>query len=245
MSVMFGNIKRTNQFDFADYYNGFNNRTTENIRINGINFTYGLQYIASLKNDYFFNAGISFIANKSYNTNYNYLSEKYTAFGTIDTMAYTADNTKKAYIPGTLSMGISLGKKNKFTTSIDYKTTKWSTSYFPGSSGYAADTKSILFGAELIPDKFSNYSFLKRMEYRIGGHVGDNYLIINGEQLKEYGASIGVGIPLRRTLSKTNLFFDYTKRAGPSGGTLPYENYFTMGISLNLYDQWFQKRKYE
>lgn len=248
MSVLFGQIKRTNQFDFADYYNGFNNRTTENIHLTGINFTYGLQYTASLKNDYFFNAGVSLIANKNYNSNYDYLSEKYTAFGTIDTMSYVADNTKKAYIPGTLSMGISFGKKNKFTTGIDYVTTKWSASVIPGASGYAADTKSFLFGAELIPDKFSNYSFMKRMEYRIGGHVGDNYFIdkITGEQLKEYGASIGLGIPLRRTLSKTNLFFDFTRRTGPSGSILPKENYFTLGISLNIYDDyWFRKRKYD
>jgi len=245
MSVLFGQIKRTNQFDFADYYNDFNNRTTENIHLTGINFTYGLQYTASLKNDHFFNAGVSLIANKNYNSNYDYLSEKYTAFGTIDTMSYVADNTKKAYIPGTLSMGISFGKKNKFTTGIDYVTTKWSASVIPGASGYAADTKSFLFGAEFIPDKFSNYSFIKRMEYRIGGHVGDNYLIVNGEQLKEYGASIGLGIPLRRTFSKTNLFFDFTRRTGTSGSTLPKENYFTMGISLNIYDRWFEKRKYD
>ena len=28
--------------------------------------------------------------------------------------------------------------------------------------------KTLLFGAEYIPEKYSNYSFLKRMEYRIG-----------------------------------------------------------------------------
>ena len=80
--------------------------------------------------------------------------------------------------------------------------TKWSESKIPGSAGYAADTKEIKFGAEYIPEKFSNYSFLKRLEYRIGAHMGDNYLIINGEQIKEYGASIGLGLPMRRTLFK-------------------------------------------
>ena len=114
-----------------------------------------------------------------------------------------------------------------------------------GIQGYAADTKSFLFGAEYIPDKYSNYSFLKRLEYRIGGHVEDNYLIINGEQVKEYGASFGLGIPMRRTLSKTNLFFDYTHKTGSAGNNLHTENWYTMGISLNLYDFWFVKRKYD
>jgi hypothetical protein len=82
------------------------------------------------------------------------------------------------------------------------------------------------------------------MEYRIGGHLKDNYLIINGEQIKEIGFSIGVGVPLRRTLSKANLFMDFTKRSGESDA-IHSENCITIGASINLYDQWFIKRKYD
>jgi hypothetical protein len=141
-------------------------------------------------------------------------------------------------------MGISFGKKNKFTVGLDYVETKWSKAKIPGSSGYAADTKSFLFGLEYIPDKYSNYSYLKRIEYRLGGHIGDNYLIINGEQLEEYGASVGIGIPMK-FLSKINLFFDLTRKNGSSINNLHSENYYTAGISLNLYDRWFLKRKYD
>ena len=121
--------------------------------------------------------------------------------------------------------------------------TKWSTSKIPGSTGYAADTKELRFGAEYIPDKFSNYNYISRIEYRIGGHVGDNYLIINGQQLKEYGASIGIGLPML-LYSKTNLYFDFTSKVGSAASNLHTENYLTIGISLNLYDNWFLKRKY-
>jgi hypothetical protein len=142
-----------------------------------------------------------------------------------------------------LSIGVSFGKKDKFTSGIDFVTTRWSASKIPGSTGYAADTKILLFGAEYIPDKFSNYSFLSRVEYRIGGHVGDNYLIINGEQIKEYGASVGIGVPLRAP-SKINLFLDFTRKTGSLTNSLHNEDYLTMGISLNLYDFWFIKKKY-
>jgi len=83
------------------------------------------------------------------------------------------------------------------------------------------------------------------MEYRLGGHMADNYLIINGDQIKEIGVSFGIGIPLPRTYSKANLFIDYTKKNGPAGSTLHRENFYTMGVSLNFYDYWFQKRKYD
>ena len=82
------------------------------------------------------------------------------------------------------------------------------------------------------------------MEYRLGGHLEDNYLVIKGDQVKEAGISFGIGIPMRRSASKTNFFIDYTKRSG-AGSLMHTENYFTMGASLNLYDYWFQKRKYD
>jgi len=144
-----------------------------------------------------------------------------------------------------LRLGISFGKKNKFTTGLDFVTTKWSASKIPGSTGYAADTRSLLFGVEYIPDKYSNYSFINRVEYRIGGHFGDNYLIINGEQIKEYGASLGIGLPLPRTPSKVNLFIDFTRKSGFSSINYHAEDYLSAGISLNLYDFWFMKRKYD
>jgi len=244
MSLLLGEIKRLNQFDFADFLNVFNDNSSETLHLTGITFDYGLQYTATIKKDYFFNAGISLNYGKYYSSKFSHLTNAYSAYSSGDTIAYISDDSTKTYIPGTLRMGISFGKKNKFTVGLDYVETKWSKAKIPGSSGYAADTKSFLFGLEYIPDKYSNYSFLKRVEYRVGGHVGDNYLIINGEQLKEYGASIGIGIPMRLR-SKTNLYFDLTRKTGSSINNLHSENYYTAGISLNLYDFWFLKRKYD
>jgi hypothetical protein len=251
MTVLFGKLNRIYHVDFSDYYNVYNNRTTERIQVGGINFDYGIQYTVPLKNNYFLNAGASITAGKNFKTDYQFLTTRYTAYGNTDTVSYITDKVTPTYIPGSFRMGIALGKKNKFTAAFDFNSSKWSDAKIPGIHGYTADTKSYLFGVEFIPDKYSNYSFLKRLEYRIGAHAEDNYLIINGTQLKEYGASIGLGIPMSRTLtksnslSKTNLFFDFTKKYGPSSGIIPVEKYYTVGISLNFYDFWFVKRKYD
>ena len=248
MTLLSGQLNRTNQIifsDVTDYLNVFHDNSTESLQIKGINFDYGIQYTASLKNNYFLNIGTSLTSGNNYKSKYNQLSYKTSAFPVTDTIISVSDNSAKTFIPGTLRFGISFGKKNKFTTALDVIATKWSTSRIPGSTGYAADTKSVLFGAEYIPDKFSNYSFLKRAEYRIGGHYGNNYLIINGEQINEYGASIGLGLPMPRTPSKVNLYIDYTRKYGSASSSLHSEDYLTIGISLNLYDWWFVKRKYE
>jgi len=251
MRVLFGMINRSYTVNFTDFYNVFNNSAVEKTQIDGINFDYGIQYSAPLRNNYFFNAGASFTTGKNYSTDYELITTRYTAFGNRDTVSLVSDNVTPTFIPGTYRIGVAFGKKNKFMAGFDFNATKWSESKLPGIPGYAADTRSYLFGIEFIPEKFSNYSFMRRLEYRIGGHVQDNYLIIDGSQLKEFGASAGFGIPMSRTLTKsnslsrTNLFFDYTRKYGPSSGNLPTENYYTIGISLNFYDFWFVKRKYD
>jgi hypothetical protein len=244
-----GTLKRNNQFIFSDFDHSFHNKSTESLELSGFGADYGLQYMATLKNNYFLNAGISLTSGNNYSSKYHEISFKYTAYSVTDTISFTTNNSAKTFIPGTLRVGISFGKKNKFTSGIDFITTRWSASKIPGSSGYAADTRTLSFGAELIPDKFSNYSFLSRVEYRIGGHIGNNYLIINGEQVKEYGASMGLGIPMRQTPTgehlKANLFFDFTRKSGSLSNSLHGEDYITAGISFNLYDFWFVKRKYD
>jgi hypothetical protein len=252
MSFLSGNLSRTNQFIFGDYVTMFHNNSTEKLDIRGLNFDYGLQYSAKLKNNYFLNLGLSVTSGKNYNTKLNQLSVRYTAFSIEDTISYVSDNNTKTFIPATIRLGVVFGKKNKFTTGLDYIATNWSASKIPGSSGYAADTRNFIFGAEFIPDKFSNFSFIKRVEYRIGAHAGDNYLIVNGQQIKEYGASVGLGIPVKQASNISNfswgtlnLYLDYTRRNGSSLSSLHYENYITAGLSLNLYDYWFLKKKYE
>jgi hypothetical protein len=244
MTLIFGNIRRRNEINFNDYYQMFHDNTTEKLQITGINLEYGAQVIAPFKNGYFINGGAAFVAGRHYNSVYKNMAYLYTAYTTIDTLVNITDSTK-AYFPETIRLGLSFGKKDKFVAGFDYAQTKWSKGVIPGSAGYLDDTRSLRFGAEYIPDKYSNYSLARRMEYRVGGHFEESYLVIDGRQIKEYGVSFGVGIPLRKTYSKTNLYFDYSRRSGPAGSGLHMENIFTIGASLNLFDIWFLERKYD
>jgi hypothetical protein len=243
MTIIFGDITRANQIIFGDYY-VFHDNTSEKLHLSGINLEYGAQYILPLGDDYFVNAGISLTPGMKYNSDYENLTYLFSTFGSVDTLSYMKDRTK-AFLPRTLRSGISFGKKNKFTAGFDYAEIKWSEATISGTGAYYADTRSYKFGAEYIPQKYSNYSFLSRVEYRIGGHLEDYYLKIDGTQVKELGISLGFGIPMRRSISKTNIFFDYTKRYGSDASLFHIENQFTIGLSLNMYDRWFLKPIYD
>lgn len=244
MSILFGQLSRTNRFVFDDNLNAYHNNSTERLQVGGINFDYGLQFTLPLKERRFFNAGLTFTSSKKYKTDFESFIFRYTSFETGDTVSYISGSSNALKLPSTIRAGVAFGQTNKFTAGVDFVATNWSSANIPGSEGYAADTKTIQFGLEYTPEKYSNFSYLRRIDYRLGGHFGDNYLIVNGEQVKEMGITAGFGLPLRRN-SKANIFVDFTRRSGSQANGLHNENYFTVGASLNLYDYWFQQRKYD
>ncbi len=76
--------------------------------------------------------------------------------------------------------------------------------------------------------------------------------LFNGDKVNEYGVSLGLGIPMKRKFStldgfysKINFYADYTRKSVTGQSFTHDENYFTFGLSLNLYDNWFFKRKYD
>lgn len=248
MNVIFGELTRLNQFEFADYASSYSQSGKENLRINGINFDYGLQYSTRFKKDYFITAGFSYTPKSNLSSSIMRLGTRSTSYNTllIDTLNYyyshSNDSTR---FPASFKTGISFGKTDKFAAEIDYVYTKWSDAMIHGMDSSLANTSAWMFGIEFIPDKYSNTGFLNRIEYRVGGHISDNYLRLKGVQLKEYGISCGLAFRMRKTLSRATIFFDYTRREGDLTKGLHIENIYSAGISLNLYDWWFLKKKYE
>ena len=244
-TIMFGTLERSYTLQFSDLDNNYHNSANEKIQVRGINFDYGIQYRGKLKNDYFIQAGFSMTSAKTYKSNYDYIAVRTSAYNSVDTIDYVSEDSSPVFLPGTYRAGIAFGKRNKFTTGFDFTYAAWSKSDIPGYDGYAADIKTFAWGLELIPEKYSNFSLLKRLEYRLGAHYGDNYLVVHEEQVKEYGASFGIGLPLRRTHTRANLFVDYTRRTGSAAAGLHDERILTIGASLNVYDRWFLQRKYD
>jgi hypothetical protein len=249
-TTTFGKIERANQFDFLDYANTFGIYSSKKLRIVAVNFDFGAQYNVVLKKDHFFTAGIAWTSSKKYKSELETITERYAQYSTSlyspDTLSYskvtTRDSTKT---PQTFRIGLAYGKTGKFTVGIDYVATPWSNAALHGTNGNLADAKALLVGVEFIPDRLSNTSYLKRVEYRAGGHVANSYLIVNGVQVRNWGVSAGFGIRLRNSMSKANFHFDYTQRVGDFSKGLHNENVYTIGASLNLYDFWFQKKKYD
>ena len=249
MNILFGEINRINENFFEDDITLFNSRFEENLAIHGVSFGTGLQYTLKLKEKKSITTGLAYSFGSNYGSDYSNIFLRFNNFPlqpySPDTITITDVVDGTVFIPGTFTSGLSFNIENKLTAAFEYSSSPWNNADIYGSGGQLAPTHSFRAGIEYIPERFSIYNVLNRLEYRLGGHITDNYLLINGEQVKEFGITFGIGIPMPRSWSKINIFFDYNSRGGSLSNGLHRENCYSFGISLNLYDYWFIKAKYD
>ena len=89
------------------------------------------------------------------------------------------------------------------------------------------------------------------MRYSAGLRYENLYYVFNNTPSTELGISFGLGLPIVKSVriveekvaivSTINIILEYIKR-GSTG--LIQEDYFKIGLGLNLNDKWFTKRKY-
>lgn len=103
-----------------------------------------------------------------------------------------------------------------------------------------ADRYQIGLGAEFTPEIRGNY--FKRMTYRIGGFYNRDYIMVDNNNVNEYGISCGFGFPALSSKTQINLGFEYRHRqANPN--PLLQENYFCIRLGVNFNELWFFQNK--
>ena len=249
MNFIFGEIFRENHLYFLEDNNYFNNTYREKINLRGLNFDIGAQYHFNIGESYFGSLGFKYTNQGDLRAETEELLARGSVYTgstySIDTISYSPLSSTTVTFPSALGLGVAFGIENKLTLAADYTFSDWSKSSFLGYEEYYTSSKSINVGLSYIPDKFANYNILNRVEYRLGGRMSDSHLVVNGEQLKEFGITFGAGIPLRRSKSNINVFFEYGSRKGSLELGLHNETCYSMGLSFNFYDYWFIKRKYD
>lgn len=159
------------------------------------------------------------------------------------------------YTPMSIGVGVSytFEKSYKLMVEADVTFQQWSKAKYsplysnkPGQSDLIFhgmnfnDRKKYAVGAEFVPKVRGNY--LERINYRIGAYYCDDYLNINGSGIKEFGASLGFGLPTPEGKTMVNLGLEY-KRRYASPVKLINENYFNVVLGVNFNEVWFWKRK--
>lgn len=258
---LFGSINNIQTIVFYDEQNSSN---TTNLKIDeqksmhGFKFKAGFQYQIDFKKDYHLTLGAIYEHTAKINAEVDTLAGTISDVKTIDDntyyrnfyvddmdieSVYVSSSSKTLSLPSTIGFGLSLHKPHLLTYGFDVKIENWSTIDQSEYNTPFSNALSVRTGAEYTPDYDNISYYLKRIQYRLGGHYIKSYYSLNGTQIEDFGISFGLGLPLRNTKTSFNLIFEYGKR-GTLDKNLLLETYGIVSLNLSLSDIWFVKRKF-
>ncbi|MFH0756778.1 MAG: hypothetical protein V2B15_05790 [Bacteroidota bacterium] len=202
---------------------------------------FGLLYDQALKDDHL-SLGITFYPRQI-------LSAKYTheisVSGDEETILYRETESVHGFdLPGAFNAGICYDVNSKFKIIADYGLQRWS-----GNSALIdvisyTDRYSYRFGLEYLPNPIDPLTFFQKVEYRLGAYCENSYILMRENRIKDYGITIGLGIPLQNRKSKINFSLELGQLGTLSNG-LVRERYAGFSLDFALSDIWFRKRKFE
>ena len=247
LNYMFGKLNHNAEVHFLDAADFYGMQQYGDFRLSDFGLDFGVQYTLPLKNDkYIVFAAV--LENKPEYTSYvsNITQKNLSSGNTIDrdTLFFVEEDKAVIKMPLTYGGGISFAKKNVYEINVDYFHQSWSDALFFGSkSKFLTDLNKFAVGGEWIPNKFSIRSYISKIAYRAGFKYEGTYLEFDGQQINNYGISFGVGLPIYRSNSTVNIAAEFGKRGTTQNG-LVLENYARLNFSVNLYDLWFVKKRF-
>lgn len=247
VGYFFGTVKHENILQFYQS-SAMSVTKRQEIKVNDVKLDFGLQYTHPFSKTENFVVGLAFspsnkLNNKVYNTFVEGTENTSSAVTTVDTLSNSAFD-----IPNSYGVGVSYVKQNKLTVGLDFLYEDWGSAYFEDKKDVFSNRYRVAGGVEYIP-QYMERSFFKRIRYRAGIHYGDSYQKVNSTSsgikdagYKNYGASVGLGLPLIDNRSFLNLSFEYTK-VKPQVSSMIDEQYFKITINYTFNEQWFFKFK--
>ena len=258
-SYNFGNIKNTN---IAFGYNAdgnllqYQSRESNRSNLGGLTCNFGLIYSKLIKSN------LELMASATYTPSSEITSANSRIYSTIvidpiSQQEFTINSsevnladfnleTTTLTLPSKTSFGFGVGSPRKWFAGIEYtflKSSQFSNRLLTIDNATYEDASTFSIGGFYIP-KFDSFNrYWKRIVYRTGIRFEDTGLRINNEDIKEFGISFGVGLPVGRIFSNANVGFEIGTR-GVDTSNLVKENFVKFQISLSLNDRWFEKRKF-
>ncbi len=160
-----------------------------------------------------------------------------------DTVGFTKLNGLYS-IPASYGAGINYQWRNRLMVEADFTYQPWKDAKYAPIENFEVTEFSnrwkIGAGVQYTPSPRGSY--FQRVQYRLGGYYNHDYLMILGNNIREYGASVGFGFPVPGFKSVVNLGIEYKHRqANPN--PLIKEQYLNITIGINFNEMWFRKAK--
>ncbi len=158
-------------------------------------------------------------------------------------------NNEKVSLPAKFSFGSGVGENLKWFAGAEYtfqQSNELGNRFDNVTDAGFESAHRISVGGYYIPNYMSFNNYFSRITYRAGLKFEKTGLVVNNQDIKDYGFTLGMGFPLGQSIggSNLNVGFEMGKRGTKNAGLIE-ENYMNFFVSLSLNDRWFIKRKYE
>lgn len=176
----------------------------------------------------------------------------------VDTSTTEADDeysTRRYFsLAATYGAGINYRHGQNLMVETDFTYQPWSKAkylQFDGTdpqavTGMFANRWKVAVGAQYQMSNRGSYA--KRIQYRAGAYFDRDYMMVRrnatgqANNVREYGASVGVGLPIPGFKSILSLGLGWMHRqAYPE--SLIKENYFNITLGINFNESWFRKSR--
>jgi hypothetical protein len=266
MNYLMGKLTRERQVIYPMDPEAFSNTSSrEDFDLRKAVFSLGLQYTEVFDDKFFFSLGglYDFEANANVELKYRVTNNIYTGeLIPVNDSVYinptynlSSDTLDRDFIiPNRIGVGFALGIPDKLTFSGDYYVQDW-TGSLSGENYQSAPASSLHAGIEYTPDVNALRGYHNYISYRLGGFYSNSYLSVRKPlpepgatddfyQLKDYGITFGVGLPVKTIRSSINVAFTLGTR-GTTEYNLVKENYGIITFNVTLHDLWFRKRRFD
>jgi hypothetical protein len=253
VSYIFGNEKNFRSTEFAQLPTAINSSVENSTSAGGVNYDYGLQYYINFDQDTHLILGYSGSAGTSLNSTSKFIISQYRlqADGTPNTASdsiRSEQTSGKIQLPMINRFGISYQKDSKYMIGADFKIGSWSDLTINGVNAGLQNNQSFAIGGQITPNINAINSYLSVVDYRLGFNYDKTYINANGTDIKQYGATIGLGIPIPNT-SRTSFYkINFAAEIGKRGtleSNLVNETFFNFHLGFTINDKWFQKFRFD
>lgn len=241
VSYLFGTISNSNTVTSSS--------TTlfqRTMQVRDYNLNVGVQYAINLNKNDRVVLGATYSPKKSLHGN-SWGSYYDTQDTKLDSVGFTNMNGKYEQ-PHTIGAGVSYKHKNNFMAEADFTFQNWADTKYTPIEGFEPNNMKFdnrwkaAVGMQFSPNMRASY--LGAMKFRAGAFYNHDYINIMGNNVRDYGASVGVGLPVPGINGKTtiNLGFEWKHRTS-SPTVLVKEDYFNITLGINVNEVWFWKNK--
>jgi hypothetical protein len=224
-------MRLTNASDSTVQYN--------TITANSFRFRYGVQFYNTFAKKHDVTLGLIYEQGARLNGSFSQTTNSVLSETTL-----ASKNDSVFELPTIFGVGLYYTYDKRLSIGLDYSLQEWKNSKFFGKTDSLGNRSKIALGVEYLPNPRGR-KFVERIRYRAGFNMSDSYYKVNGSvQPKNYGLSLGVGLPLYNNVTNTVTMLNASVEYGKIGATnLLREDYFKFTLNVAFNEHWFFKRK--